>query len=43
LARDPALCQKMGQTGQQFARENFPVEKMVRDIYHLYMKLAAVH
>lgn len=41
LAGDPALCQKLGRAGRDFARENFPVEKMVRDIYNLYMKLAA--
>jgi glycosyltransferase involved in cell wall biosynthesis len=41
LAGDPALCQKLGQAGQSFARQNFAVEKMVRDIYNLYMKLAA--
>jgi glycosyltransferase involved in cell wall biosynthesis len=43
LAGDPALCKTMGETGQQFARENFPVEKMVREIYNLYVKLAANH
>jgi glycosyltransferase involved in cell wall biosynthesis len=43
LAGDPALCRKMGQTGQSFARENFPVEKMVRDIYNLYQKLVSDH
>lgn len=41
LADDPALCDKMGRTGQDFVRENFPVEKMARDIYNLYMKLSA--
>jgi len=41
LAGDPLLCKKMGDAGQQFVRGNFPVEKMVRDIYTLYMKLAA--
>ena len=41
LADDPALCKKMGEAGRDFARENFPVEKMVRDIYNLYTKLAA--
>jgi glycosyltransferase involved in cell wall biosynthesis len=41
LAGDPALCKKMGEAGRDFARENFPVEKMVRDIYNLYTKLAA--
>ena len=40
LASDQVLCKKMGQAGQQFVRENFPVEKMVKDIYNLYMKLA---
>ena len=40
LAADPVLCRKMGDTGRNFARENFPVEKMVRDIYNLYTKLA---
>ena len=40
LAGDPLLCQKLGQAGQSFARENFAVEKMVRDIYNLYLKLA---
>ena len=43
LAGDPALCKEMGQAGQQFAREHFPVEKMVRDTYNLYMKLAVSH
>ena len=43
LAGDPALCRKMGQAGQDFARENFPVEKMVRDIYNLYQKLVSDH
>jgi glycosyltransferase involved in cell wall biosynthesis len=41
LACNAELCRRLGQTGQQFARENFAVEKMVRDIYHLYMRLAA--
>jgi len=41
LVNDPALCRQMGQAGQNFVRENFPVEKMVRDIYNLYMNLAA--
>jgi glycosyltransferase involved in cell wall biosynthesis len=43
LAGEPALCQKMGTAGRDFTRENFPVEKMVRDIYNLYTKLAAGH
>lgn len=40
LAADPALCRKLGEAGQAFARENFAVEKMVRDTYTLYTKLA---
>jgi glycosyltransferase involved in cell wall biosynthesis len=40
LSGDPALCQRMGQVGRQFVRENFAVEKMVRDTYNLYMKLS---
>ena len=41
LASDPALCKTMGTAGREFVRENFPVEKMVRDIYNLYIKLAS--
>lgn len=43
LAGDPALCKTLGQAGQQFVRENFAVEKMVRDTYNLYIRLAAGH
>jgi glycosyltransferase involved in cell wall biosynthesis len=41
LASDPALRQKLGQSGRNFACENFAVEKMVDAIYNLYWKLAA--
>lgn len=41
LSNDPGLCRQMGQAGQDFVRENFAVEKMVRNIYNLYMKLSA--
>ncbi|MGD0744563.1 MAG: glycosyltransferase family 4 protein [Verrucomicrobiota bacterium] len=41
LANSPVLCNKLGQTGRDFVRENFAVEKMVDSIYHLYLKLAA--
>lgn len=41
LAGDPPLRERLGRRGQEFARDNFPVEKMVTDIYNLYMKLAA--
>jgi bifunctional pyridoxal-dependent enzyme with beta-cystathionase and maltose regulon repressor activities len=41
LARDPALRQRFGQTGQAFVRANFSIEKMVTDQYAQYLKLAA--
>ena len=41
LAREPELRKRLGQRGQEFVRENFPVEKMVADQYNLYLKLAA--
>ena len=40
LAGDPQLRQRFGQTGQAFVRENFTIEKMVRDQYAQYMRLA---
>ena len=41
LGGDAALCRRLGQTGQSFVKENFSIEKMVNDQYHVYMKLAA--
>jgi glycosyltransferase involved in cell wall biosynthesis len=41
LAGDALLRERLGRRGQQFVRENFAVEKMVDDLYHLYLKLAA--
>ena len=41
LAGDSALRERFGQSGQQFVRDNFAVEKMVDSIYNLYLKLAA--
>jgi len=41
LANNPVLCKKLGETGRDFVRKNFAVEKMVDAIYHLYLKLAA--
>ena len=41
LAGDPALREKFGACGQRFVKENFSVEKMVDDQYHVYLKLAA--
>jgi glycosyltransferase involved in cell wall biosynthesis len=40
LANDPVLCKKLGQSGRDFVRENFAVERMVDAIYNLYLKLA---
>ncbi len=41
LAGDQSLRERLGQRGRQFVRENFPVEKMVDNIYDLYLRLAA--
>ena len=41
LAGHKNICHHLGQTGRNFVRENFAVEKMVDAIYHLYLKLAA--
>ena len=41
LANDPALREKFGRAGRAFVKENFSVEKMVDDQYHVYLKLAA--
>jgi glycosyltransferase involved in cell wall biosynthesis len=39
LIATPALCEQFGQTGRQFVRDNFSVEKMVADQYNLYQQL----
>ncbi|HEY4415238.1 MAG TPA: glycosyltransferase family 4 protein [Verrucomicrobiae bacterium] len=41
LANQPELREQFGRCGQVFVRENFPIEKMVADQYHIYLKLAA--
>ncbi len=41
LANDSTLREKLGSLGQDFIRKNFAVEKMVDDIYNLYLKLGA--
>ena len=41
LAGDAALRERLGRRGQQFVRENFAIEQMVDNLYHLYLKLAA--
>ena len=40
LARDASLREQFGTFGQQFVRDRFSVEKMVDDLYSLYLKLA---
>jgi glycosyltransferase involved in cell wall biosynthesis len=40
LANDAALRERLGQSGRKFARENFPVERMVDALESLYLKLA---
>lgn len=41
LASDPELRARLGQTGQAIVREQFPVERMVDQLYQLYVKLLA--
>jgi glycosyltransferase involved in cell wall biosynthesis len=41
LANDAPLRDQLGRRGRQFVRENFAVEQMVDNLYHLYLKLAA--
>jgi glycosyltransferase involved in cell wall biosynthesis len=41
LANDAPLRERLGRRGQRFVRENFAVEQMVDNLYHLYRKLAA--
>ena len=43
LARDPALRERLGQRGRELAKECFPVERMVDDLYKLYRKLLDAH
>jgi glycosyltransferase involved in cell wall biosynthesis len=39
LAREPALRHELGRRGQQLVRDEFPVEKMIDQLYHLYQRL----
>ncbi len=41
LSGNNSLCQRLGQSGSDFVRQNFSVEGMVDGIYALYQKLAA--
>ncbi len=43
LAANPALREQLGQQGQAFVKERFPVERMVDDLHDLYLKLARKH
>jgi glycosyltransferase involved in cell wall biosynthesis len=40
LAGDAALRRRLGLAGQDFVRDRFSVEKMVDDLFALYLKLA---
>jgi glycosyltransferase involved in cell wall biosynthesis len=40
LSKDPALRQRLGARGRQIVSEQFPVEKMIEDLYQLYLRLA---
>ena len=40
LARDAGLRERLGRSGQDFVRARFSVERMVDDLYQLYMRLA---
>ena len=41
LAKDEALRQSLGQSGQAFVKEKFTVERLVEDQYQLYQRLLA--
>lgn len=43
LASDPSLRDRFGQRGQQLVKDQFPVEKMIDQLYQLYHRLLAVH
>lgn len=40
LAADATLCDRLGRRGQEFVKENFPVERMVDSLHALYLRLA---
>jgi glycosyltransferase involved in cell wall biosynthesis len=41
LAEDPALRERLGERGREFARERFSVQRMVGELHALYLRLAA--
>jgi len=40
LARDPALCERLGRRGQELVKQWFPIERMVDRLHDLYLKLS---
>jgi glycosyltransferase involved in cell wall biosynthesis len=42
LAQDPSLRQRLGRRGQQFVQERFGVQRMVDDLYQLYLRLGGL-
>ena len=43
LAKNAALREQFGSRGRQIVSENFSVEKMIEDLYQLYLRLAVAH
>ena len=43
FARDTSLRERLGDQGRQFVRERFSVERMVDDLFALYLKLSSGH
>ncbi len=43
LANDAALRERLGRRGQEFVKENFPVDHMVDTLHALYLRLASKH
>jgi glycosyltransferase involved in cell wall biosynthesis len=39
LAKDPALRKRLGLRGQEFVQDQFRVERMVEELYQLYVRL----
>ena len=40
LANSPALREKLGKSGREFVKERFGVDRMLNDLYQLYLRLA---
>jgi glycosyltransferase involved in cell wall biosynthesis len=43
LAQDPALRERLGRRGQEFVKDLFRVERMVEELYQLYVRLLREH